>query len=115
MTTITGSIIGMVQTKPATNPDWLWIGLHDFESEDQEYEDVPAYYPRVWGKKYGLPEVRKFESVDRVALTEAWEWLWYNLFRMRNPSLPESEMKKEWLDLTHSGKAFTNKAGSDIR
>ena len=100
---------------PPTNPDWLYIGLHDFESSDQVYEDIPAYYPRVYGKTIGLPEVRKFESGTRVSLIETWERFWFELFRLRNASVPLTEIKKAWLSLTHSARAFTNKAGSDIR
>jgi hypothetical protein len=90
-----------------------YVGEHDYESPDQVYDYVPPYFPRCKKSGIPVPEVRKCYNGDRLFLTPAWEWFWFNLLVLRNPGISTSVLKEYWRTALHGARAFTNKYGTD--
>lgn len=101
--------------------------LQDHESTDITMEDGGPNLPRVCnadgtpkinprtGLPYGLPATVKAKSGVKVKLTRAWEYLWFDLFKLRNPTMSDVEMAQEFTKLVDTQKAFTNFAGWNDR
>ena len=68
-----------------TTPPLFYLGLHDCESEDWDFESR--------NQKESIPEVTKCGNGEVYPLVEPVEWLWFWSWACRYPSLSQAERR----------------------